>query len=61
MGAYRYRVVSLPQQKNLPRGVDVIDAMNTELDDLAEAGWEVAAFDRASQLGPGTFVLRMLR
>lgn len=60
MADSRYEVVSLPQ-KNLPRGTSVLQAMNAELEVFAAAGWEVVGFDRASQLGPGTFVLRRNR
>lgn len=55
--ANEYWVVVLPGGKWL-KGETVIDAMNRELSELAERGWEVAGFDRASQIGPATFVLR---
>lgn len=52
-----YWVVSLPTGKRL-KGEEVIDTMNRELTELAGRGWEVVGFDRASQIGPATFVLR---
>lgn len=57
MGKHEYWVVSLPSGKRL-KGEDVLDAMNRELAELADRGWEVVGFDRASQIGPGTFVMR---
>lgn len=57
MGKHEYWVISLPSGQRL-KGEDVLAAMNRELGELAERGWEVAGFDRASQIGPGTFVLR---
>lgn len=55
--ANEYWVVSLPTGKRL-KGEEVLDTMNRELSELAERGWEVVGFDRASQIGPATFVLR---
>lgn len=55
--ANEYWVVSLPGGQRL-KGEQIIDAMNRELAELAGRGWEVVGFDRSSQLGPATFVLR---
>jgi len=57
MEGNEYWVISLPSGQRL-KGEDLIAAMNRELAELAARGWEVAGFDRASQIGPATFVLR---
>lgn len=60
MGAqHEYWVIQLPSGQWL-KGEKVLDAMNRELTELAERGWEVAGFQRPG-LGPATFVLRKSR
>ena len=57
MTKYEYWVVALPTGQRL-KGEDVLAHMNRELTELVERGWDVAAFDRPTAIGPGTFVLR---
>jgi hypothetical protein len=57
---YEYWVISLPQGQR-KRGEDVLAAMNRELSELAERGWDVVGFDRSNSIGPATFVLRTSR
>jgi len=54
---HEYWAVSLPSGQKL-KGEDVMAAMNRELTELVERGWDVVAIDRSSQIGPATFVLK---
>ncbi len=60
MGANEYWMITLPAGQR-GRNESMDDAINRELTELLERGWDVHSFQRERVLAPATFLMRKPR
>jgi len=60
MGDHEYWMITLPAGRR-ERSESMDDAVNRELAELLERGWDVHSFQRDSTISPATFLMRKPR